>query len=144
MNWSVSCRFCSQKFNLLVFLIGIADHAGPLVQYLRFCSQKFNLFVFLIGIADHARTLVNMHRTEWQKERKKAKSHTQAQNKSYYKTEVFLLSLLTYLVLTCDFGTSTQCAQQPWGPSLCGFHVAFHMLRLLDEIFDIKKADVSR
>jgi hypothetical protein len=34
LNWSVSCRFCSQKFNLLVFLIGIADHAGPLVQYL--------------------------------------------------------------------------------------------------------------
>jgi hypothetical protein len=33
LNWSVSCRFCSQKFNLLVFLIGIADHAGPLVQY---------------------------------------------------------------------------------------------------------------
>jgi hypothetical protein len=35
-NWSVSCRFCSQKFNLLVFLIGIADHAGPLVQYFLF------------------------------------------------------------------------------------------------------------
>jgi hypothetical protein len=34
MNLSVSCRFCSQKFNLLVFLIGIADHAGPLVLYL--------------------------------------------------------------------------------------------------------------
>jgi hypothetical protein len=34
VDWSVSCRFCSQKFNLLVFLIGIADHAGPLVQYL--------------------------------------------------------------------------------------------------------------
>jgi hypothetical protein len=34
LNWSVSCRFCSQKFNILVFLIGIADHAGPLVQYL--------------------------------------------------------------------------------------------------------------
>jgi hypothetical protein len=34
LNWSVSCRFCSQKFNHLVFLIGIADHAGPLVQYL--------------------------------------------------------------------------------------------------------------
>jgi hypothetical protein len=29
LNWSVSCRFCSQKLNLLVFLIGIADHAGP-------------------------------------------------------------------------------------------------------------------
>jgi hypothetical protein len=38
LNWSVSCRFCSQKFNLLVFLIGIADHAGPLVQY--FLSYK--------------------------------------------------------------------------------------------------------
>jgi hypothetical protein len=33
LNWSVSCRFCSQKFNLLVFPIGIADNAGPLVQY---------------------------------------------------------------------------------------------------------------
>jgi hypothetical protein len=31
VDWSVSCRFSSQKFNLLVFLIGIADHAGPLV-----------------------------------------------------------------------------------------------------------------
>jgi hypothetical protein len=47
LNWSISCRFCSQKFNLLVFLIGIADHAEP---------------------------LVNMHRTEWQKERKKPKA----------------------------------------------------------------------
>jgi hypothetical protein len=36
LNWSVSCRFCSQKFNLLVFLFGIADHAGPLVQYFLF------------------------------------------------------------------------------------------------------------
>jgi hypothetical protein len=27
---------------------------------------------------------------------------------------------------------------------LCGFHVAFHMLRLLDDIPDIKKAAVSR
>jgi hypothetical protein len=34
VDWSVSCRFCSLKFNLLVILIGIADHAGPLVQYL--------------------------------------------------------------------------------------------------------------
>jgi hypothetical protein len=56
LNWSVSCRFCSQKFNLLVFLIGIADHAGPLVQYFLF--TKNNLLVFLIGIADHAGPLV--------------------------------------------------------------------------------------
>jgi hypothetical protein len=34
LNESVSCRFCSQKFNFLVFLIGIADHARPLVQHL--------------------------------------------------------------------------------------------------------------
>jgi hypothetical protein len=61
LNWSVSCSFCSQKFNLLVFLIGIADHAGPLVQF--FSSQKINPLVFLIGIADHAGPFV-MHRTE--------------------------------------------------------------------------------
>jgi hypothetical protein len=36
LTWSVSCRFCLQKFNLLVFLISIADHAGPLVQYFLF------------------------------------------------------------------------------------------------------------
>jgi hypothetical protein len=60
-NWSVYCRFCSQKFNLLVFLIGIVDHAGPLVQY--FFSQKINLLVFLIGIANHVGRLV-MHSTE--------------------------------------------------------------------------------
>jgi hypothetical protein len=33
-KFSESCWFCSRKINLLVFLIGIADHAGPLVQYL--------------------------------------------------------------------------------------------------------------
>jgi hypothetical protein len=40
LNWSVSCRFCSQKFNLLVFLIGIADHAGSLVQYFLFTKNQ--------------------------------------------------------------------------------------------------------
>jgi hypothetical protein len=33
------CRYCSQKFNLLVFLIGIANHAGPLVQYFLFTKK---------------------------------------------------------------------------------------------------------
>jgi hypothetical protein len=56
------------KFNLLVFLIGIADHVGPLVQYFL-GHKKINLLVFLIGIADHAGPLV-MHRTEWREERK--------------------------------------------------------------------------
>jgi hypothetical protein len=56
--------------------------------YSIFYSQKINLLVFLIGIADHAGPLV-MHITEWRKERKKAKSHTQVQNKSRCKTDVF-------------------------------------------------------
>jgi hypothetical protein len=68
LNWSVSCRFCSQKFNLLVILIGIADHAGPLVQYFLFTKIQS-----LIGIADHAGPLV-MHRTEWRNVRKKPKA----------------------------------------------------------------------
>jgi hypothetical protein len=34
LDWSISYRFCSKQINLLVFLIGIVDHAGPLVQYL--------------------------------------------------------------------------------------------------------------
>jgi hypothetical protein len=46
--------------------------------------------------------------------------------------------------LTCHFGSSMQCAQQPQGSYLCGFLVAFYMLRLLDDIPDIKKAAVSR
>jgi hypothetical protein len=40
LNSSVSYRFCSQKFSLLVFLIGIADHVGPLVQYFLFTKNQ--------------------------------------------------------------------------------------------------------
>jgi hypothetical protein len=40
LNWSVSCKFCSQKFNLLVFLIAITDHAGLLVQYFLFTKNQ--------------------------------------------------------------------------------------------------------
>jgi hypothetical protein len=64
VDWSVSCRFCSKKFNLLVFLIGIADHVGPLVQYLIGFVHKNSILVFLIGIADHAGSLLIMHRME--------------------------------------------------------------------------------
>jgi hypothetical protein len=53
-------------------------------------------------------------------------------------------SYLFGTALTCHFVTSMQCAQQPRGSPLCGFHVAFHMLRLLDDIPDNKKAVVSR
>jgi hypothetical protein len=53
-------------------------------------------------------------------------------------------SYLFGTALTCYFVTSMQSAQQPRGFSLFGFHMAFHMLRLLDDIPDIKKAAVSR
>jgi hypothetical protein len=53
-------------------------------------------------------------------------------------------SYLFGTALICHFGTSMQCAQQPWRSFLCGFHVAFHTLRLLDDIPDIKKAAISR
>jgi hypothetical protein len=53
-------------------------------------------------------------------------------------------SYLFGTTLTCHFGTSMQCALQPRGSSLCEFHVAFHMLRQLDGISDIKKPTVSR
>jgi hypothetical protein len=53
------------------------------------------------------------------KGKKKAKSHTQSQNKSRCKTEVFMVpSYLFGTVFTCHFVTSMQCAQQPQGP-LC-------------------------
>jgi prepilin signal peptidase PulO-like enzyme (type II secretory pathway) len=61
LNWLVSCRFCSQKFNLLVFYLVLLTMQG--LWYNIFCSEKFNLLVFLIGIADHVGPLV-MHRTE--------------------------------------------------------------------------------
>jgi hypothetical protein len=77
--------------------------------------------------------------------KKKAKSHTQAQNKSRYKQTFFMVpSYLFGTTLSCHFGTSMQCAQQPRGSSLCGFHVAFHILRLLDDMPYIKKVVVSR
>ena len=85
-------------------------------------------------------------RDERKEDKAKIQSDIQAQAKYHCKTEVFFMvpSYQFGTALTCHFGTSMQCAQQPWGSSLCGFHVAFHMLRLLDDIPDIKKAVVSR
>jgi hypothetical protein len=40
VDWSISCRFCSQKFNLLVFLIGIANHAGPCTVFVGFVYKN--------------------------------------------------------------------------------------------------------
>jgi heme/copper-type cytochrome/quinol oxidase subunit 3 len=80
------------------------------------------------------------------KEKKKSQKPHSSTKKSHCKTEVFFM-VPCYLfgsALTCHFVTSMQCAQQPRGSSLCGFHVAFHMLRQLDDIPDIKKAVVSR
>jgi hypothetical protein len=78
------------------------------------------------------------------KGKKKAKSHKHKTNLAVRPRFFMVPSYLFGTALTCHFGTSMQCAQQPQGSSLCGFHVAFHMLRLLDDIPDIKKAAVSR
>jgi hypothetical protein len=55
--------------------------------------------VFLVGIADHARLWWSCTGRSDKRKEKKAKSHTEAQNKSQCKTEAFLWSLVTYLVL---------------------------------------------
>jgi hypothetical protein len=34
------------------------------IVFVGFVHKKFNLLVFLVGIADHVGPLVNMHRTE--------------------------------------------------------------------------------
>jgi hypothetical protein len=77
--------------------------------------------------------------------KKKPKSTLKHKTNLAVRQRFFMVpSYLFGNALTCHFGTSMQCAQQPRGSSLCGFHVAFHMLRLLDDIPDIKKAAVSR
>jgi hypothetical protein len=101
VNWSVSCRFCSQKFNLLVFLIGIADHAW--------------------AIGDHAPDGVT-------KGKKKVKSHTKAQNKSHCKTEIFYGPFLPiWYCINLSFWYLDAVCSAAMGSSLCGFHVAFQM-----------------
>jgi hypothetical protein len=95
--WSISYRFCSQKFNLLVFVIDIAVHAGPLVQYFLFTkNQSLSVSNWY---CQSCRAFGDAHDRVTKGKKKKAKSHTQAQNKSHGKTEFFLWSLLTYLVL---------------------------------------------
>jgi hypothetical protein len=77
--------------------------------------------------------------------KKKAKSHTQAQNKSRCKTEIFYGPFLPiWYCIRLSFCYLDAVCSAAMGSSLCGFHVAFHMLRLLDDIPDIKKAAVSR
>jgi hypothetical protein len=79
-------------------------------------------------------------------ERKKPKATTLKHKPNLDVRPMFFMvpSYIFGTALTCHFGTSMQCAQQPWRSSLRGFHVAFHMLRRLDNIHDIKKAVVSR
>jgi hypothetical protein len=84
--------------------------------YNIFCSQKINLSVFLIGIADHAGPLV-MHTTERRKERKKPKATLKHKTNLIVRPR-FFYSPIFGTALTCHFGTSMQCPQQPRGP-LC-------------------------
>jgi hypothetical protein len=95
--------------------------------------------VFLIGIADHAGPLV----TKGNKKRPKATLKHKT-NLAVRPRFFMVPSYLFGTALTCHFVSSMQCAQQSRESSLCGFHVAFHMLRLLDDIPGIRKAAVSR
>jgi hypothetical protein len=77
--------------------------------------------------------------------KKKAKATLKHKTNLAVRSRFFMVpSYLFGTALTCNFGTLMQCAQRPRGFSLCGFHVAFHMLRLLDDIPNIKNAVVSR
>jgi hypothetical protein len=77
--------------------------------------------------------------------KKKSKATLKHKTNLALRPKFFMVpSYLFGTALTCHFGTSMQCAQQPQGFSLFGFCVAFYMLRLLDDIPDIKKAAISR
>jgi hypothetical protein len=116
------CRYCSQKFNLLVFLIGIADHAGPLVQYFLFTKKRslsvFNWYCWSCRAFGDAQDRVT-------KGKKKAKSHTQAQNKSRCKTGFFYGPFLPiwycinlsfwYLNAVCSVATGVLSVWIPCG-----------------------------
>jgi hypothetical protein len=80
------------------------------------------------------------------KEKKTKNNHTLKHKANIIVRLKFFMvpSHLFGIALTCHFGTSMQCAQQPSGSFLCEFHVAVSMLRLLEDIPDINKVVVSR
>jgi hypothetical protein len=113
LNRSVSCRFCSQKCNLLVFPIGIAYHAGPLVQYFLFKKNQSlsvsNWYCWSCRTFGDAQYRVT-------KGKKSQKPHSSTKQISLQDRDFFMVpSYLFVTALTCYFGTSMQCAQQPRG-----------------------------
>ena len=79
--------------------------------------------------------------------KKKTKTNPELKHKIDITVRLRFFMVPSYLVgtaLTCHFGTSMQCAQQPRGSVLSGFLVAFNMLSLLKDIPLIKKAAVSK
>jgi hypothetical protein len=101
--------------------------------------------VFLIDIVDHSGPLVNMHRTERRKERKKSKATLKHKTNLAARPRFFYGPFLPiWYCINFSFWYLYAVCSATMGSSLCGFHVAFHMLRLLDYIPDIKKAVVSR
>jgi hypothetical protein len=143
LNWLVSYRFCSQKFNLLVLLIGIADHAWPLVQY--FLLTKNQSLSVSNWYCLSCRAFGDAQDRMTKGKKKKPKATLKHKTNLVVRMRFFMVPCYLFgTALTCHFVTSMQCALQPQGPSLCGFYVAFHMLRLLDDIPDIKKAVVSK
>ena len=79
--------------------------------------------------------------------KKKPKTNLELKHKTNIAVRPRFFMFPSYLfgiALTCHFGTSMQCAQQPSGSVLSGFLVAFNMLSLVKDIPHIKKAVVSR
>jgi hypothetical protein len=63
--------------------------------------------VFLTGIADHVGPLVNMHRMEWRKERKKPKATLNHKTNLVVRPRFFMVTYYLFgTALTCHFGTS--------------------------------------
>jgi hypothetical protein len=81
------------------------------------------------------------------KEKKMPKTNPTLKHKTNITVRPRFFMVSSYLfgtALTCHFGTLMQYTQQSLGSFLCGFYVAFNMLRLLEDITNIKKVAISR
>jgi hypothetical protein len=133
LNWSVSCRFCSQKFNLLVFLIGIAAQAGPLVQYFLFTKNRSlsvsNWYCWSCRAFGDAQYRVMKGKIKKPKATLKHKTNLAVRPRFFYGP-----FLPIWYCINLSFWYLNAVCSATTGSSLCWFHVAFCMLRLLDAI----------
>ena len=114
--------------------------------------------MFLMDIADHAGPIQSTWRQRWKKFKNQTKTKPKLTHKTDIKVRARISFLVPsyiyiwYCLNLCHFGTFfMQCAQQPSGSLSCGFYVALNMYDLLalnmydllGDIYVIKKASVS-